>query len=74
MTISVPNVIAVICDFDDTLGDDTTNLFLKEILRMDENDIDSFWNKEVKSWVAKGWVRAKPITIELTAEELEDIF
>lgn len=55
MTISVPNVIAVICDFDDTLGEDTTNLFLKEILGMDENDIDLFWNKEVKSWVAKGW-------------------
>ena len=28
--MSMQNIIAIICDFDDTLGDDTTNLFLKE--------------------------------------------
>lgn len=51
----VPNIVAIICDFDDTLGDDTTNLFLKEKLGMDENGIDNFWNKEVKKLVTKGW-------------------
>lgn len=50
-----PNIIAIICDFDDTLGDDTTNLFLKEKLKMDENDIDNFWNKDVRKLVKKGW-------------------
>jgi 2-hydroxy-3-keto-5-methylthiopentenyl-1-phosphate phosphatase len=47
--------MAIICDFDDTLGDDTTNLFLKEMLGMDEDEIKNFWNKEVKRLVASGW-------------------
>jgi len=50
-----PNIIAIICDFDDTLGDDTTNLFLKETLKMNEDDIKNFWNKGVKKLVRKGW-------------------
>lgn len=51
----VSNIIAIICDFDDTLGDDTTNLFMQEILGMDDQEIDSFWNKDVKKLVGKGW-------------------
>ncbi len=51
----ISNTIAVICDFDDTLGDDTTNLFLRDILEMDEKMIDSFWNEEVAKLVKKGW-------------------
>ena len=53
--MSTANIIAIICDFDDTLGEDTTNLFLKEKLRMDEKDIRNFWKKDVKDLVSKGW-------------------
>jgi len=49
------NIIAIICDFDDTLGDDTTNLFLKEKLKMNEEEIKDFWNKDVSRLVTKGW-------------------
>ena len=55
MKLSISNTIAIICDFDDTLGDDTTNLFLKEKLGMNEDEIDNFWNKDVKRLVTKGW-------------------
>ncbi len=51
----ISSTIAVICDFDDTLGDDTTNLFLSEILGMNETSIESFWNEEVGSLVKQGW-------------------
>ena len=53
--MSVPNTIAILCDFDDTLGEDTTNLFLKEILKMNEKEINDFWNKEIRKLVSKGW-------------------
>ena len=53
--MSISNTIAIICDFDDTLGEDTTNLFLKESLGMDEETIDSFWNEDVAKLVKKGW-------------------
>jgi len=53
--VSKSSVIAIICDFDDTLGDDTTNLFLKEKLGMNEKEIDNFWNKDVKGLITKGW-------------------
>lgn len=53
--MSVSNTIAVICDFDDTLGADTTNLFLTEMLHMDEAEIEKFWNKSVQRLVKKGW-------------------
>jgi len=49
------NTIAIIFDFDDTLGDDTTNLFLKEKLEMNEEQIDKFWNKDVSRRVKQGW-------------------
>jgi hypothetical protein len=51
----ISNIIAIICDFDDTLGEDTTNLFLKEILGMDNEALDSFWNEDVAKLVRKGW-------------------
>ncbi len=82
MTLS--SIIAVICDFDDTLGDDTTNLLLKEILRMSDQNIDSFWNDDVKKLVRKGWdpplafidrilylLRKKEI--EITNEDLREL-
>ncbi len=50
-----PNVIAVLFDFDDTLGEDTTNLFLKEKLAMNRPQIRKFWNEEVDSFVRSGW-------------------
>jgi phosphoserine phosphatase len=50
-----PNVIAIVFDFDDTLGEDTTNLFLKEKLGMGQLSIRNFWNKEVAPLVEKGW-------------------
>lgn len=53
--MSTANIIAVICDFDDTLGEDTTNLFLEELLKMDEKSIDFFWNNDVKELISKGW-------------------
>jgi phosphoglycolate phosphatase-like HAD superfamily hydrolase len=49
------NIIAIICDFDDTLGDDTTELFMKAILGMSGQEIDCFWNEDVKKLVRKGW-------------------
>ena len=51
----ISNIIGIVCDFDDTLGDDTTNLFLKEILGMNDSDIDCFWNEDVAKLVKKGW-------------------
>jgi 2-hydroxy-3-keto-5-methylthiopentenyl-1-phosphate phosphatase len=53
--LSTPNTIAIICDFDDTLGDDTTNLLLKEKLGMNEQEISSFWNRDVGELVEQGW-------------------
>jgi len=53
--LSVSNIIAIICDFDDTLGDDTTNLFLREKLGMNEEEISDFWNRDVRRLVTKGW-------------------
>jgi 2-hydroxy-3-keto-5-methylthiopentenyl-1-phosphate phosphatase len=53
--VSVSNIIAIICDFDDTLGEDTTNLFLKEYFGLAEEEIYDFWNKDVKKLVTKGW-------------------
>jgi phosphoserine phosphatase len=50
-----PNVIAIILDFDDTLGEDTTNLFLREKLGMKKPEIEKFWNNEVALLVEKGW-------------------
>lgn len=55
VAIPIPNIIAIICDFDDTLGEDTTNLFLREILKMKNVDIDDFWNKDVDQLIKKGW-------------------
>lgn len=53
--LSSPSTIAIICDFDDTLGDDTTTLFLEEKLGMSDDEIDHFWNKDVKKLITKGW-------------------
>lgn len=53
--MSAQSTIAILCDFDDTLGMDTTNLFLREIFKMDEKEIFNFWNKEVKKLIAMGW-------------------
>lgn len=50
-----PNVIAIVFDFDDTLGEDTTNLFLREKLGMGKSEIENFWNKDVAFLVEKGW-------------------
>jgi hypothetical protein len=49
------DTIAIVSDFDDTLGDDTTELFLKEKLAMNETDIRAFWNTDVSGLVKKGW-------------------
>jgi len=49
------DTIAIVSDFDDTLGDDTTELFLKEKLGMNETDIQEFWNALVGRLVKKGW-------------------
>ncbi len=45
------NNIAIICDCDETLADDTTSTLIKE------NDIDvkDFWNGINKNFVEKGW-------------------
>lgn len=51
----ISNIIAIVCDFDDTLGEDTTNLFLKEILAMNDPEIECFWNEDVAKLVKKGW-------------------
>jgi len=80
----IPNIIAVICDFDDTLGDDSTNLFLGQKLGMDENEIDDFWNKEVKKLITKGWdpplayidlilERIKKLELHVTNQDLRDL-
>jgi 2-hydroxy-3-keto-5-methylthiopentenyl-1-phosphate phosphatase len=53
--LSVSNTIAIICDFDDTLGEDTTDLLLKEKLGMNEEEISHFWNDDVAKLVAGGW-------------------
>jgi len=82
--VSVPNIIAIICDFDDTLGDDTTNLFLKQILGMNENEIVNFWNMDVKRLVTKGWdpplayihlilTRLKKNKLKVTNQMLRDL-
>jgi phosphoserine phosphatase len=49
------STIAVIFDFDDTLGEDTTTLLLKEILGMSDKQVSDFWNIEVDKLVKKGW-------------------
>ena len=36
------DTIAIIFDFDDTLANDTTELFLKEIMGMGQEQIDKF--------------------------------
>lgn len=65
-----PNVIAVLFDFDDTLGEDTTSLFLKEKLVMTKSQIQKFWNEEVDSLVRSGW--DPPLAyIELIAAKTE---
>jgi len=82
--MSVPNTIAIICDFDDTLGDDTTNLFLKEKLGMNEEGIKDFWNKDVKRLITKGWdpplayidqilTRLKKRKLKVTNQDLRDL-
>ncbi len=48
-------IIAVICDFDDTLGGDTTDLFLREVLGMRHSDIKYFWNVTVWNRIKAGW-------------------
>lgn len=55
VSLPVSNIIAIICDFDDTLGADTTNLVLSEILDMDDQEIEKFWNTSVQRLVKKGW-------------------
>lgn len=47
----VQNTIALICDCDGTLANDTSHFLL------DQNGIsnDPFWNKEVKELVKNGW-------------------
>jgi phosphoserine phosphatase len=49
------STIAVIFDFDDTLGEDTTTLLLKQILGMSDEQVSNFWNMEVDELVKKGW-------------------
>ncbi|MGP8057016.1 MAG: hypothetical protein ACLP9K_05410 [Nitrososphaerales archaeon] len=49
------SIIAVICDFDDMLGEDTTNLFLKESLGMSRFEIKDFWDNRVGIRVKQGW-------------------
>lgn len=51
----ISSTIAVICDFDDTLGEDSTELLLKEILNMNEEEIKEFWNDNVGKLVRRGW-------------------
>jgi phosphoglycolate phosphatase-like HAD superfamily hydrolase len=55
MIMPAPNIIAILCDFDDTLGKDATNILLREMLSMDEDVINRFWNKDVSERVKKGW-------------------
>mgnify|MGYP001098698717 CR=1 FL=1 len=49
------SIIAIIFDFDDTVADDTTDLFLKEKLEMNKKQIQEFWNKDVRDKVKEGW-------------------
>jgi 2-hydroxy-3-keto-5-methylthiopentenyl-1-phosphate phosphatase len=78
------NIIAIICDFDDTLGDDTTNLFLKEKLKMNEEEIQDFWNKDLSRLVTKGWdpplayidrifAILEKVKLKVTNEELREL-
>jgi phosphoserine phosphatase len=53
--LSLSNTIGIIFDFDDTLGEDTTNLFLKTKLGMKTSEIRRFWNKEVDALIKEGW-------------------
>jgi 2-hydroxy-3-keto-5-methylthiopentenyl-1-phosphate phosphatase len=53
--LPISSTIAVICDFDDTLGEDSTELLLKEILNMNDEEIKKFWNEDVGTLVKKGW-------------------
>jgi hypothetical protein len=53
--LSLPNTIGVIFDFDDTLGEDTTNLFMKKKLGMSGSQIRNFWSREVGILVQEGW-------------------
>ena len=45
------NRIAVVFDFDDTLTDDSTTLFL----RSRGIDADDFWNRRVPARIEAGW-------------------
>ena len=48
-------IIAIILDFDDTVANDTTELFLREKLAMSRKQIEDFWNIDVMSRIKKGW-------------------
>ena len=45
------NIIAIICDCDETLVDDTTEFLLKE----NKIDLDEFWEYIDKNFVQQGW-------------------
>ncbi len=45
------NIIAIICDCDDTLAPDTTSALLES----NGIDIESFWNKKIAKQVQQGW-------------------
>ena len=49
------SIIAIVCDFDDTLGEDTTNLFLRNMLGMSASKIRFFWDTTVGKRVRDGW-------------------
>src|SRR5260370_37964837 len=51
----IADTVAVIFDFDDTLGEDTTELLLREKLDMDVDEIEEFWKSEVGTRVERGW-------------------
>lgn len=51
----IPDTVAVVFDFDDTLGEDTTELLLREKLGMKDWEIEGFWNTEVDKKVKQGW-------------------
>jgi len=80
----IPSIIAVICDFDDTLGDDSTDLFLKQKLGMNEDEVKDFWNQEVRKLVVKGWdpplayidlilERIRRLGLHVTNQDLRDL-
>jgi len=51
----ISNTIALIFDFDDTLGNDTISLLLKEKLNMNPSQIKKFWNEDAFNKIKKGW-------------------